>query len=400
MVPDARMRSHTVDIDSRGTLAATILMGVIGPCVFIVQPGFVQGLVAELGYSESRAGDIAAIEMWGIALTTVVMTTFAGRFDWRQASLVSLLVMAASNLACLVLTDPVAFATLRFLAGIGAGTVISLSFTIVGLTARPDRNFGLYIMFVLLYGALVLPAMPVTFDLVGFDGILVFFALLALAGVPFVRALPASGAAHVGAADGAVDLALRHRVLALGAMFAYFLGMGIVWAYLFLIGVAGGVSEQGVANALALSQIGGVAGALTTVVLAERVGRSLPLVVGILGTAAPVLCLLAGFEFFGYAAIVVTFNYAWNLTHPYLLGAMAGFDKAGRMVTYAVAAQMMGLANGPWIAARLIGGGEYSAVIVTGAALFVVSLAYILPALARHRAQQSVAVPGQTAAPV
>ena len=45
---------------------------------------------------------------------------------------------------------------LRFLCGAGAGSLISLSFTTVGLTEHPDRNFGLLIMWVLLYGAVVL----------------------------------------------------------------------------------------------------------------------------------------------------------------------------------------------------------------------------------------------------
>ncbi len=48
----------------------------------------------------------------------------------------------------------------------------------------------------------------------------------------------------------AVDLRGRREGLALAAMFAYFLAQGVVWAYLFLIGIAGGLTEQQVANGL------------------------------------------------------------------------------------------------------------------------------------------------------
>jgi len=41
---------------ARLRLAAAILVGVIGPEVFIVQPGFVQGLVEKLGFDEQGAG--------------------------------------------------------------------------------------------------------------------------------------------------------------------------------------------------------------------------------------------------------------------------------------------------------------------------------------------------------
>ena len=40
----------------RRRLVAAILVGVIGPEVFIVQPGFVEGLVQHLGFDERSAG--------------------------------------------------------------------------------------------------------------------------------------------------------------------------------------------------------------------------------------------------------------------------------------------------------------------------------------------------------
>ena len=47
------------------------------------------------------------------------------------------------------------------------------------------------------------------------------------------------------------------------------------------------------------------------------------------------------------------YNFAWNTTHPFLLGAMASFDKNGRVVVYAVAAQMLGLATGPAVSSSI-----------------------------------------------
>ncbi len=53
------------------------------------------------------------------------------------------------------------------------------------------------------------------------------------------------------------------KSLALFAMLAYFMAQGVVWAYLFLIGVSGGLTDQaGSANGLMLSQFAGIAGAL------------------------------------------------------------------------------------------------------------------------------------------
>jgi hypothetical protein len=58
--------------NARLRLIAAILVGVIGPEVFIVQPGFVQGLVQNLGFDDQSAGYAASIEVWGITATTLL----------------------------------------------------------------------------------------------------------------------------------------------------------------------------------------------------------------------------------------------------------------------------------------------------------------------------------------
>ncbi len=80
-----------------------------------------------------------------------------------------------------------------------------------------------------------------------------------------------------------------------------------------------------------------------------------------------------------FALAVGIYNFAWNMTHPFLLAAMASFDRRGRVVVYAVAMQMVGLAIGPGLAASVISEGDYINVNWLGAGLFVVSLALILP---------------------
>lgn len=370
---------RSVDIDSRRTLATSILLGVVGPEVFIVQPGFVQGMVQNLGFDDRAAGYVASAEMFGIAATTVALTFAAHRTNWRTVVLVSLLTMALANVACTLVADVTAFAALRFVAGLGAGGVISLSFAAIGLTARPDRNFGYLIMWVLIYGALGLLLMPTALAWGGMTSVLWFFALFPLVALPWLRHFPASGEQRAQVERDAVDLSGSEKGLALAAMFAYFLAQGVVWAYLFLIGVAGGLSEQEVANGLMLSQFAGIAGALGAAQLATRYGRTMPLLVGILGGGLMLYFLFGPFSATVYAVAVGVYNLAWNFTHPFLLGAMASFDRRGRVVVYAVAMQMLGLAIGPSLAASVIEEGYYANVNWLGGALFLASAALILP---------------------
>ena len=369
----------SVDLDSRATLYSIFLIGVIAPEVFIVQPGFLQGLVEYLGFDDQGAGKVVSAEMWGLAATTILMTFFAHRVNWRSVVFGSLIVMFLANAACTLTTDIGTFVILRFIAGLGAGSLVSLSFAAIGLTSQPDRNFGLVIMWVLTYGAIVLWAMPTAYEILGFNGVIWFFALFPLVAMPFVKHLPVSGKSEAQVEEDAVDLSPQLKGMALIAMFAYFTAQGVVWAYLFLIGLSGGLDEQAVANGLMLSQFAGIAGALLAAVMAHRYGRILPLTVGVLGGALCLSFLVGSFEFLAFAVVVCAYNFFWNLTHPFLLGAMASFDRHGRVVVYAVAMQMVGLAVGPYLAATVITEGEYLNVNWAGAILFIASWLLILP---------------------
>ena len=374
-------RYATVDINRPAALGAALLLGVIGPEVFIVQPGFVQGLVAHYGFSEQQAGYVASAEMWGLALTTLLMSWLAARADWRRLLFVSTLVVVGGNLGSLSTLDPVAFAVWRLVAGLGCGVLVSLSFTMIGITSNPDRNFGYLIAAVLTYGAFGLWLMPEAFDLVGMKGIIVFFALFPLVALPLLRFLPASGTEQLQAEADAVDLGKGHRVMALGTMLGYFLAQGVVWAYLFLIGLAGGVDEQGVANGLTVSQFLGIGGALLAAAVGKRFGRLWPLSTGLLLGIAPLFFLYGHFGALQYAVVVGVYNFAWNMTHPYLLAAMASFDRGGRLVVHAVGAQMLGLAIGPAVAASVVGEDGYARVVTLGIGLFFLAWALILPPL-------------------
>jgi predicted MFS family arabinose efflux permease len=381
-----------INVNSLSSLLATIYLGVIGAAVFIVQPGFVQGLVEFYGFDEQQAGYIASAEVWGLALTTVILALGGHSASWQRILRGCIGLFVIGNLASLLTRDALAFGGLRFLTGLGAGGLVSLTFTIIGLTRLPDRNFGFLIMGVLTYGALGLWALPSALDLVGLQGVIVFFALFGASGWICLQHLPDSGEEHLQVEADAVDLSAPCRLLAIAAMFSYFFAQGVIWAYLFLIGTNAGVSDQQVANGLMLSQFLGIGGALVAALAGRRFGRIAPLALGVLGGAAVLGALLGPFGALVYTLTVCVYNFAWNMTHPFLLAAMASFDRHGKVVVHAVAAQMLGLAVGPAFAASILGSAGYSGIVLSGIALFVLSyLLILIPLVAHHRQAASAA---------
>ena len=220
------------------------------------------------------------------------------RFSWKGILSFSIILFFIGNIFSVFTSQITSFSLLRFVTGVGAGGLVGLTFTIIGLTRFADRNFGYLIMAVLTYGALGLWAMPLLFDLIGLDGVLLLFALFGASGGWCLKWIPNSGQEHLQVEADAVDLGRVSRIVAVVAMFTYFFAQGVIWAYLFLIGVDGGVSEQGVANGLMVSQFFGIAGAMVPALLGIRFGRISPLAVGILGGAAILFLLLEPLMFF------------------------------------------------------------------------------------------------------
>lgn len=370
-------------------VAAGIYMGVMGGEVFIVQPGFVQGLVEHMGFSEEQAGLIASIEMAGFAAMTILLIFLTRRINWRYMLAVCIALAVAGQIGSMFASALTSFGAMRFIAGLGCGGIVSIGFSAIGLTDKPDRNFGILVAFSGVYGAIVLGFMPSLYAYAGMQGLLLFFAAFAALGFAMVGWLPPSdGTAHADCGEK-VRLPVGLTVSALGAMFAYFLAQGVVWAYLFRIAISGGVSEGEAAFGLTIAQFAGILGALIPSIVGARFGRAIMLAIAISAGILPLLFFLYGtMTALSYAVAVCVYNFGFNKTHPYLLATMAGFDGSGRVVTFAVALQTLGLAIGPAVGAWLLGGNTFEGIHWFGIAAFLASFLLILIP-ARHQSARA-----------
>lgn len=361
------------------SVAAGILVINVGAQIIAIQPVWVQALTQFAGLSAPAAGYATSMEMQGIALATLALAILVGRIPWRVAFAVALsLIVAGNAMSILAAHDPGLLRLVRFCTGIGAGTCVSLGFTTLGRTARPDRNFGLCITVTLTYAAIVMNAAPALLGRFGLPGLCTLMGSLAVLGLVAVPLLPPSGRAADDAGSAAVDPGLLPRLSGLAAMFAYFLAQGVFWTYAALIGTTGGLSEQAVASHLAISQFAGVGGALACVILGARWGRALPLTAGILMGVLPLIVLVTGFTSAVFGAAMLVYQFGWNMTHPYLLAVISRFCGTGRHVTYAVVMHKLGLAAGPALAAAVLEHNSFHEVLLVSAAAFVASLLLIL----------------------
>jgi len=351
----------TSQAEEKQSTTAAIILGTVGVLSFIVQPGLVQGFVTEYGLSEAIANELAFMEMIGIAVSTILTALIADRISWRVQSVVGL-VIAASGYAMSGWAaggDDLALA--RFIAGFGSGVIISISFTVVGATSRAEHNIGLYLVLLLIYGALGLWAMPSVLDAAGFDTVFYGWAITCLVAILSALRLPVSATEGAGSQAQRQSAAparapLAAIALTMAGILVYNVSVGIAWANLFLIGVDAGIAEQPIANALLICQFTAVGGALGAVWLAERVRNLWPVLIGTVGGAGALALTLGQPGFVAFLLALIAFNTFWNFGMPFILGLAAGLTPSGRMMSSAIACQMIGLAFGPLAASALLGG--------------------------------------------
>lgn len=373
------------DVNRPQSVGSAIVLGTIGVLSFIIQPGMVQGFVTELEVTESQAVDLAGIEMLGVALATVILAMIGNRINWRVLTAIGLALAVAGNLASIATMGGEAFAVARFVSGLGEGVIISLSFTFVGLTLHVDRNVALYLVLLLSYGAFGLWFLPEFLDAFGLEGVFATFAAVTATGFLTLGFLPHSSDDRAAPGPLARQLDRPMLAIALAAVLAYNMAQGIAWGILFLVGIAAGHDEQHVADALFLSQLFAIVGALSSVFLAEHIGRGRALFIGIFGGAACIALLLGRPAYLTFTIAVCGFNLLWNFVLPFILGIVGDFDEKGRMMAPAIAMQMIGLGAGPIIAGRLIGEGDYRLTELICIGCFIVSYLLLVVPMARHR---------------
>lgn len=378
-------RAAPVNVNGLPAVASAIVLGTIGVLSFIVQPGIVQGFVAELGLAEPQAVNLAGVEMLGVAIAAILLAFVGNRLNWRMVVIAGLAVAITGNILSAIALDSPLLSLARFVAGLGHGLVISISFTFIGITRKAERNLALYLVLLLTYGAFGLWYLPSFLAAFGFHTLFFAFAAICAAAMVTVLYVPTAYHAEVASNPKARQISSALVFIALAGVLAYNLAQGIAWGILALVGIGAGHPEQAVADALFFSQILAIAGALVAVFLAHRINSHLAIALGIFGGAASIALLVGQPSYLLFVVAVCGFNLLWNFVLPFILAKVCEFETQGRMMSYAIALQMIGLGGGPLLAAPLIAGGSYVPAELVCIAMFIASYILLVGPMTSHR---------------
>jgi|GEM_PF-2503031 len=391
---DTLVGENTFTSDKTNEIMISWIVGIAGALsviLFNTLPAFLGALAQFYGFSNAQLGTLASAYFLGHTLMTIVAGLFLKRLNLRWAALCSALVTAACFLLMMGVSDYQALLGLLSVTGLGGGTLFVLAIAVLSSGERATRNIGLCFMLQMIFAAVSVYLFPtVIIPQWGVNGVLTLFStmFLVIAGLSAVY-----GRADVVAAVIAYEEAHEHKggwsfearpLLALFAMFVYFVGMAAMWAFVERIGSSAGFDPVFVGTVLTGSLIGGALASLLTVVLENRLGLRLPILAScILGLVGMVL-LVNGGEKNGtlFAVGVICIQFGWVSGVNYISGGIAVLDRTGDHAPLNPAAMGLGVILGPAIGGVL---SEQSftplIIMAAGAALFVAVVMGLSPLL-------------------
>lgn len=368
-----------------GEIARILLAFLASAGLFYVNimPALVDGLIHGAGFSNREAGMIGSSNVYGAALGALTAVFLVKRINWRAAAYGLLVGLICMDLVSMTLHSFQYLLVVRFLHGFIGGVLVGIGFSIISRTREADRTFGYLLLVQVGIGGIGLMLLPPLVPILGtwvLFAALIMFSAVTLAMVPFLDSYPAGGEPKraVRTADG--RLRRGPLMLSLLATFLFQGGNMAVYAYAIGIGKAAGLGTAITSPALAVADWIAIAGSALVIFLSTRYGRTVPLIIAILVTAAATWAL----HFSGVAAVYVLANcvvgMTWAFGIPYLLGMCSEFDATGQMAALGGFASKMGLASGPMLAALVVGKSNYGLVINLGTAILLLCLlATLLP---------------------
>lgn len=374
------------------SLSTTLLISIVyplGPAAMILSPMIVGGVIESYGFSEQQAGTLASLEGMGLVIASVVASLWIRRISWTKMLFASFLVTALINLISTTLSEYTPLLIARFAAGIAEGTIFAVTVAALGDNRHPDRAFGLgqavqgVVMFIFF------TLSPYLMQSWGVSGVFYMLAVACIVMMLTLYRFPSKGIDHSQLAAQHADDTQSNTFLIWLGLFAsviFFICIFGFWGFIERIGDAAGLDGNTIGLALGAAQIFALGGAMSAAWASDRFGRTLPLLVVLSGQALVLWTLVGQFTSTTFFITAGVFQALFVIGVSYQMGAIAKIDLKGKYLVLMTAAQGLGGAFGPSIAAAVIGEGQdYSGINLMAAVCSVISILIFLYIIYRSR---------------
>lgn len=358
---------------------------------------------SQRNYDEKQIGFLGSAFLLGQLVSNLSGVFWVNKVNWRFA-------VGGSALACgvfMAVSAHVNYPILLcfyLLAGSMTGIALSCMFCHMSGMSNPVRAYAVsLIMQCLVAGTVIIILQSFVLPHFGFIGLSYTIAIIFLMVIVTAPKLP-TGAKHSSARPNSnkEDIAvvtssktqsLRSRQSLLSAMglfsiSVYFLGQTSIWAFIERIGNSKGFSADSIGTISAAVLILCALGAWAANVTALRLGKFVPILIGIAGFLTAIAILYFSSSKIAYFFAFLLYASAWNYVLPYQLLMVSQDQKHSVFASVIPAFQSIGASAGPAIVGSLVvGKNSYLSayLLSSGTALASISLFFIVYLLAKKQ---------------
>jgi predicted MFS family arabinose efflux permease len=363
--------SGTRTAADRGTYTFIAVYSAVLYTVLLVAPVIAGKLVERFGLTPVELGGLFSLELAAFSLASVPAFLWLRRVNLRTATYLFTAVVIAGNVVSGFMDSFPALMAARFVTSLAAGSITVILLTLSGRTSNPSRAFGIFVVFQLAMGALILAVFPALYAGTGVAAIywtlaglaaLCLFAVRQIDGDALRRPTPAEAsraAAPKHDAVGPGKAPLFRLVLGKAAVLLFYVALSGVWTFMAQLSGAAGIELSASSLVLSVATTAGIVSALVATVLGDTPRRRAFLLAGYLGMALSVALLFGAPGLIRFAIAAVIFKFSWTFILPYLLSTLS--DLGGGHVMSTVNLMIgTGFAIGPLLGGVLIqssGGG-------------------------------------------
>ncbi|MBW2494920.1 MAG: MFS transporter [Deltaproteobacteria bacterium] len=322
------------------------------------QPQLLESVMADHGALEGAVGQLFAFENGAFFITLLLASGPIARLSRSRTALVGILVLIGGNLISAYAGSLEVLLVSRTITGIGAGLISGAATAAAASSDQPERVFAVITVLhnlVLSAEFKIIPYVQTESDP---TGCYFMMAAIGVVSLPLCRWLIPPRIS--GSSDESLVLLLLsapNRMLAMIVMagvFVFEAGQSGVFTFVDQIGIQAGLNADDRGTVLSVTSLMGLSGGVVAAWLGVRVGRVLPISIGLSLNVAAAVGLAASESVFAFSAFNLLWGLAYNFLSPYLMGALAALDDRGR---WAVAGESLwngGTVPGPWIAGLLV----------------------------------------------
>lgn len=373
---------------SRSNVVAALWAGSVGLLVLGLQPILLGALLTGGRVNFDQVALAATVEILAIGIGSVLSAFLLGSGAVRLKAALCLVLTAVFNHATAATDGPTAVIVSRGLAGLAEGGLVAFAVELIARSRHPGRIGGYFVSLQTLAQAGI--AVLLALWIVPRWGAAGGFELLAL-----VSALSLSGVALLPTGYDPLPKSVEQRasglwriaaITALLAIFAFYMFLGSLWAFLEPLGGDAGIAAQVIGLMVSFSLVAQILGAaISTAVEARLPFRPVLIVAGLLALAiALAIALRPPAVFFWVLAMGIGF--IWLFVVPFQIRLAVDADASRGAALVVPAAQLFGAALGPAGASAFVEAGSSAGVAYFGAASAAASVVFVMAnALARRR---------------